>query len=216
MGLLLLAFTACSDDTNEWDPYYDWQARNEAWFQSVTDSASTAIAQAKAQYGDQWEDHCQWRRFKSLNMPQNYDSHKSTDSICVRIVSRGNGDYSPTWSDTIRVNFRGWMMPTTYRIYNDNNIEVDSLIQVAFDQSYYGPFNIETAAPQLFVVQGLVKGFSTAIQYMVEGDDWYVYVPCQLAYGEEAYGSIPAYSTLAWRINLVAAYPNNSGVPDWK
>ena len=37
-----------------------------------------------------------------------------TDSICVRILKRGTGNYSPCYTDTIKINFRGWLMSTEY------------------------------------------------------------------------------------------------------
>ncbi len=211
--LLLLA---CSESTDEWDPYYDWQARNAAWYLTITDSARTAIAEAKALYGDEWEDHCEWRQIKSLLKAQDYDTGNYTDSICVRIVARGTGTVSPVWTDTVRVNFRAWLMPSTYKVYNADNVEVDSLMQEIFSQSYYGEFSNETAAPQLLSLGSTIEGYSTALQYMVEGDDWMVYIPQELAYGETSSDAVPAYSTLLFRLNLVAVYPTNSGVPDWK
>ena len=214
--LLLLVFAACSDDSEDYDPYHDWQVRNEAWFRSVADSARSAIAEAKTQYGSQWEDYCQWRMLKRLDQAQDYNTGSLTDSICVRIVSRGTGDYSPLWSDSVRISFRGWLMPATYQLYNKDNQLVDSLMQEVFTQTYFGVFDEATAAPQLSAITPFVQGFSTALQYMVKGDDWMVYVPQQLAYGANANGVIPAYSTLAWRIHMAAVYPCNSGVPDWK
>ena len=51
---------------------------------------------------------------------------------------------------------------------------------------------------------------------MVEGDDWMVYIPYRLGYGTSDHGTIPAYSTLQFRIHMAAVYPCNSGVPAWK
>ena len=58
--------TSCEETTEQWNPYENWQVRNIAWFASVADSARTAISQAKAQYGDEWEKHCEWRMYKTL------------------------------------------------------------------------------------------------------------------------------------------------------
>ena len=69
-SLLLLFVVACSDDEEAYDPYTNWKARNTAWFASVADSARTAIAEAKAQYGDSWEQHCDWRMYKRLDQAQ--------------------------------------------------------------------------------------------------------------------------------------------------
>lgn len=214
--LILFLVASCGEEEDTFDSYYNWQARNEAWYRQVADSARTAIIDAKAQYGDLWEDYCEWRMYKRLDQAQDYNTGRLDDSICVHIVKRGKGNYSPLWSDSVRVNHRGWMMSTTYRMYNENGEQVDSTMQMVFDQNYYGPFSELTAAPSLWSVSGFVTGFTTALQYMVEGDDWLVYVPARLAYKESGSGEIPGYSTLLWRVHLAAVYPCNSGVPDWK
>lgn len=217
LPLLGLSLASCGEKEEEWDPYYNWQGRNAQWFADVTDSARTAIAQAQAQYGDAWEDHCEWRRYKTLLKDQGRNTGLPTDSICVRIVKRGDSTSpSPVWSDTVRLSFRGWLMPTTYKLYNAQNQEVDSLRQEVFSQTYYGTFDEATAAPQKASIPSTVEGFSTALQYMHVGDDWYVYMPQQMGYGSTATGSIPAYSTLLFRIHLAAVYPAGTTIPSWK
>jgi len=210
--LPVITFYSCSEEDDTWDPYYNWQARNEAWYDQIADSARTAIAQAKAQYGDAWEDHCDWRMFKSLLKAQDYDTGITTDTVCVRIHARGTGDVCPNYNDTVRLSYRGWLMDTEYE--NDEGVKYNEMS--VFSQTYYGVFNSETAAPSLMSASALVEGFNTALQYMVAGDDWYIYIPHQLGYGANASDAIPAYSTLLFRVNLAAVYPVNSGVPDWK
>lgn len=214
--LLTLGFAACSENEDEYDPYTNWPARNDQWFATITDSARTAIAEAKAQWGDRWEEHCEWRQYKSLLKSQDYDSGRYTDSICVHILQRGEGTYSPTFSDTVRLNLRGWLMPATYKRYNADRVEVDSVLQKVFTENYSGAYNPAMAAPSLMAVGSTIEGFSTALQYMVEGDDWLVYIPQNLAYGNSASAAIPAYSTLQFRLSMVAVYPSGSGVPAWK
>lgn len=206
----LTAMVACSEHDDTWNPYYDWKTRNAQWFQQVADSARTAIQQAKELHGDDWQAHCSWRMYKSLL--KNSTQGPLTDSICVKIVQRGDGDFSPAYTDSVRLNFRGWTMKTEYT--TDNGTLEPSM--AVFTQTYYGPFNPATAAPQTMSVGGTVEGFSTALQYMVTGDDWYVYMPHNLAYGEKANADIPAYSTLLFRINMVGAYESGSGMPGWK
>lgn len=208
-----LSFVACKESEDSYTPYTNWQARNAAWFLQITDSARTAIAQAKAQYGSDWEAHCEWRQLKSL-LKQQGAAGLYTDSICVRILSRGTGE-SPTFSDSVRMNFRGWLMPATYKRINAEGVQVDSLMQEVFTQTYFGQYNPDTAVPSLMAVNATVAGFSTALQYMCEGDDWLVYIPQQLGYAAKSQTSIPAYSTLQFRLSLVAVYPTGSGVPKW-
>lgn len=203
---------ACSETDNTWDPYTNWKVRNAEWFEQVADTARRSISEAKSLYGDAWEDHCEWRMFKSLKKSQNYNSGKLSDSICVKIAKRGSGTVLPNYNDTVRLSFRGWLMDTQYdngegKLFNEMRV---------FTQTYYGDYNPETAAPSLSPVGAMIEGFQTALQYMKEGDDWYVYIPQELAYGKKKEDKIPAFSTLLFRINMVAVYPIGTGVPVWK
>lgn len=211
-----LFFVSCSEDEEVWNPYHDWEARNTEWFLSIADSARTAIAEAKRQYGDAWEYNCQWRMMKRLDQAQDYDTGRVDDSICARVIAYGIGSLMPGWSDTVRISYRGWMMPTVYRDYNPKGQYTDSQRQEVFDQSYYGEFNSDTTAPSLAPVSSFIVGYYTALQYMTEGDDWIVYIPYRLGYGTSDHGTIPAYSTLQFHIHLAAVYPCNTGVPVWK
>ena len=71
-----------------------------------------------------------------------------------------------------------------------------------FSQTYYGDFNPDTATPQQMAVSSTVEGFATALQYMVAGDDWLVYIPQNMAYGENGSSAIPSYSTLQFQLNV--------------
>ncbi len=209
------SLTSCSETEDEWDPYYNWKARNTAWFLEVADSARTAIAKAKAQYGTAWEEHCEWRMYRSLWLSADAQG-KLTDSICVHILPRepkAAGDtVSPTFTDKVRINFRGWTMKTEYT----NEKGGKDARMAVFSQSYYGDYDPKTAAPQTMEVAGVIEGFSTALQYMVRGDNWLVYIPQQLAYEEKASNAIPAYSTLLYQLSLIEIYPAGTTVPTWK
>jgi FKBP-type peptidyl-prolyl cis-trans isomerase FklB len=203
-----ILLSSCSSDTEEYNAYVNWEARNKTWYEQIADSARTAIRSARAQYGNNWEQHCDWRMLKSLQRSQTKQSGNTTDSVCVRILNRGTGDISPTFSDTIRVSFRGWLMPT-------KNAE-GATEELCFTQTYYGDYSPATAAPQLAAVGAFTEGFSTVLQYMVVGDDWLVYIPQELFYGSEAKDVIPAYSTAKFRIQLAAIYPAGTYIPEWR
>lgn len=212
-GLIIAcAFVACDETGGEWNPYHNWKERNAQWYEQVADTARQAIAQAKARYGAAWEDHCDWRMYKTLTKSQDYNSGKLTDSICVKIAKRGEGPITPHFSDTVRLSFRGWLMNTQFdsgdgKLYDEMRI---------FTQTYYGDYDPATASPSTSSVSAMISGFQTALQYMVEGDEWFVYLPQELAYGKKAESEIPAYSTLLFRINMVGVYRAGTGVPAWK
>lgn len=201
---------SCSEEDNAYDPYANWQARNAEYFLQVVDSARQAIAEAKALYGDQWEDHCEWRMYKSLTKSPSWQS-SVTDSICVHVFNRGTGKGCPLWTDTVRVNYRGFLMSAQYLVNNEMRTQ-----QTVFAQSYVGDFDLGRVVPTLMSVVSTVPGFATALQYMHVGDNWLVYIPSELGYGSQSQSTIPAYSTLTYQIYLDDYYTAGETIPDWK
>jgi FKBP-type peptidyl-prolyl cis-trans isomerase FklB len=67
-----------------------------------------------------------------------------------------------------------------------------------FDSSY------KRGEPATFPVNGVIKGWTEALQLMKEGDKWRLYIPYDLAYGERGAGQdIPPYATLIFDIELI-------------
>ncbi len=205
--LLLLA--SCKDSDETYDARHDWQERNAQWFAEVYDAAQAAIVAAKAQYpnGNEWEQHCDWRIYKTLMKSQDVQG-PSTDYIVCKINERGDGDWSPAYTDSVRLHYRGWIM--------DENYPTSKTNMTVFSQTYYGEFNKATAAPMAMPVLSTVEGLMTAIQYMVKGDDWDVYIPQQLAYKETASDAIPAYSTLLFRLRIELVHKSGTGMSEWR
>lgn len=196
--LTACAVMGCKENDDIHDPYYNWQGRNAAWFAQAADTARTAIATAKALYGSQWEEHCQWRMYKSLMRSADVPG-ATDDSIVCKIVSKGTGNVCPAFTDSVSMHFRGWLMPTEYATADGGT----ATSMEVFTQTYYGDFDPLTASPQQMYVGGTVEGYQTALQYMTEGDDWMVYIPSKQAYGSNGSGAIPAYSTLLYRMYVV-------------
>ncbi len=96
------------------------------------------------------------------------------------ILTVGNGDM-PTSASTVRTNYHGTLI----------NGEV-------FDSSY------ERGQPAEFPVGGVIKGWTEALTMMPVGSKWRLYVPHDLAYGEQgAGGAIGPFSTLIFDIELL-------------
>ncbi len=51
-------------------------------------------------------------------------------------------------------------------------------------------------------IDGFVPGFSEALRLMKPGDEWIVWIPPALGYGERAMDTIPANSVLRFRLAL--------------
>lgn len=203
--LLLLA--SCKDSEAESNVRQNWPERNVQWFAEVYDAARAEIETAKEQYGSDWEKHCDWRVYKTLLKSQDVQG-PPTDYVVCKINEKGDGDWSPAYTDSVRLYYRGWIMDDNYPASKDN--------MTVFSQTYYGDFNPATAAPVAMAASALVEGFTTAIQYMVEGDDWSVYIPSELAYGAKASDAIPAYSTLLFRIRVERVHKSGTGMPGWR
>ena len=213
MPLLFLA--SCTSSDESYDPHYDWESRNAQWFAEVYDAAQAAIVEAKAQYpnGNEWEEHCDWRVYRTLLKSQE-GLGSSTDYIVCKINERGKdlypdeGLWNATYTDSVRLYYRGWIM--------DENYPTSKTNMTVFSQTYYGDFDAATAAPLAMPVISTVEGFQTAVQYMVKGDDWMVYVPQQLGYKEETSDAIPAYSTLLFRLKIECVHKSGTGMPEWR
>lgn len=90
---------------------------------------------------------------------------------------------SPLGSDTVQVNYQGALL----------NGKI-------FDTTYQD----SGAIPQAFQVDGLIPAWTEALQQMKPGDEWTLWVPPELGYGEAGAGAdIPPNSLLVFKINLV-------------
>jgi FKBP-type peptidyl-prolyl cis-trans isomerase len=70
-----------------------------------------------------------------------------------------------------------------------------------FDSSY------ERGVPAAMPVDALIPAWVEALQLMRPGDEWMLYAPSNLAYGDGGQGEIPPGSTLIFRIELIAVLP---------
>jgi peptidylprolyl isomerase/FKBP-type peptidyl-prolyl cis-trans isomerase FklB len=70
-----------------------------------------------------------------------------------------------------------------------------------FDSSY------ERGEPLTGPVDGFVPGFTEALELMRPGDEWIVWIPPALGYGDKDSGPIPANSVLRFRLGLHSVTP---------
>ena len=115
--LLLLA--SCKDSEAESNVRQNWPERNVQWFAEVYDAARAEIETAKAQYGNDWEEHCNWRVYKTLLKSQDVQGPPSDYVVC-KINEKGDGDWSPAYTDSVRLYYRGWIMDDNYPASKDN------------------------------------------------------------------------------------------------
>ncbi len=105
----------------------------------------------------------------------------TTDSgLQYKILATGDGK-QPKESDTVTTHYKGTL--------------IDGRV---FDSSY------DRGKPASFPVNGVIKGWTEALQLMHVGDKWQLFIPSELAYGATKRSElIEANSTLIFEIELL-------------
>lgn len=116
---------------------------------------------------------------------------KTTPSgLQYKVIKEGKGD-KPKDTDVVETNYRG----TTI-----DGKEFDSSAKHGSSFS--------------FPVNGVIKGWSEALKMMAVGSKWQLYVPADLAYGDEGYGEdIAPGSTLVFDVELLSIKKNAGNTP---
>ena len=116
---------------------------------------------------------------------------KTTASgLQYKVLKEGTGA-QPKESDTVSVNYRGTLI-------NGNE----------FDSSY------KRGQPATFPVNGVIRGWTEALQLMKTGSKYQLFIPSALAYGERAAGpDIAPNSTLIFEVELLEVKPAAGATP---
>jgi FKBP-type peptidyl-prolyl cis-trans isomerase len=98
-----------------------------------------------------------------------------------KVLQGGTGP-KPAPTDTVVCNYRGTLLDNT-----------------EFDSSY------KRGQPATFPVNGVIKGWTEALQLMPVGSKWQLFIPAELAYGERgAGGQIGPNATLIFEVELLS------------
>lgn len=90
------------------------------------------------------------------------------------------GAPTPSGSDTVSVHYHGTLVDGT-----------------VFDSS------IDRGEPISFPVNGVIEGWTEALQLMKVGDKYRIFIPSELGYGANAVGPIPPNSVLVFDVELL-------------
>jgi FKBP-type peptidyl-prolyl cis-trans isomerase FklB len=102
------------------------------------------------------------------------------DGLQYKVVTKGTGT-KPGLSDTVTVHYAGTLIDGT-----------------EFDSSY------KRNEPATFPVAGVIPGWTEALQLMPAGSTWELFIPANLAYGEQgAPPSIGPNQVLVFKVQLL-------------
>lgn len=95
-------------------------------------------------------------------------------------MDRAGAGQPPKETDKVRVHYRGTLIDGT-----------------EFDSSY------KRNQPAEFPLNGVIKGWTEGLQLMAPGSKYTLYVPSELAYGEQGRPGIPPNSVLIFEVELL-------------
>jgi FKBP-type peptidyl-prolyl cis-trans isomerase FklB len=107
-----------------------------------------------------------------------------------KVVQSGpSGAASPDRNDLVRVDYEGTLTDGT-----------------VFDSSF------SRGQPYVTTAEQVVPGWTEALQLMKVGDEWLLYIPPELGYGERGQGgTIPPNSVLVFRLKMLDVAPVPGG-----
>merc|ERR1711979_108064 len=101
--------------------------------------------------------------------------------LLYKVLTKGDGDSHPTADSDCDCHYQGTLIDGK-----------------EFDSSY------KRGEPTTFAPNQVIKGWTEAMQLMVEGDKWEMYIPSELAYGDRgAGGKIPGGAALVFTMEIV-------------
>jgi len=125
----------------------------------------------------------------------------TAERIFFREIRKGEGK-RVFYNSRAEVYYKGWFVVTNSDMNKTAGTVFDHQL---FDDGVTYKLAISAQASDNNIYKQVITGWSIALQYMVEGDKWEVWIPYHFAYGETGKGSIPGYSTLAFEIELIKA-----------
>lgn len=209
----LIGLAACDTEETD-DEIKNWSERNDQYFLESLNNARHEINRAKAEWGEEhWEEHCDYRLLRNFVLaPQ--ASAKQSDTVVVRIIKRGTGSGCPLYSDTVRVNYMGRVIPS--KSYPEGFVFDHSGLSDKWEDIFDPTLCMPSRMPVCTMTSNgatIIKGYSTVLQKMHIGDLWSVIIHPDLGYREEVKTQIPAHSVLRFDIELKAFYRSGT-VPD--
>lgn len=190
LPLAALLFASC-EEVQEASKYDNWQARNEAFIDSIARETGGLIIDS--------EEKAAAVEVGRLFAIATTAGTMSGDQYvyCKKITANPDGR-RPLYTESVSAYYYGTLI--TGDRFDGNFTGYSALDQGTLNATDKAPTEFD--APSEFSVSGVIAGWTAALQLMKTGERWMVYLPYQSAYGTSGSGSIPGYSALAFDIIL--------------
>ncbi len=166
------------------DPGIIAQAINDVYMENALkmdpDQANQYLSQYFSKKQDKIADENKAESDDFLEENKDKEGVKTTESgLQYKIIKEGNGP-SPEADSRVKVHYHGTFV--------DGDV---------FDSS------VERGEPAEFVVGQVIKGWQEALQMMKVGGKWQLYIPPQLAYGDNTRGRMEPNKMLIFEVELI-------------
>lgn len=190
LPLAALLFASC-EEVQEASKYDNWQARNEAFIDSIARETGGLIIDS--------EEKAAAVEVGRLFAIATTAGTMSGDQYvyCKKITANPDGR-RPLYTESVSAYYYGTLI--TGDRFDGNFTGYSALDQGTLNATDKAPTEFD--APSEFSVSGVIAGWTAALQLMRTGERWMLYIPYQSGYGTSGSGSIPGYSALAFDIIL--------------
>lgn len=190
LPLAALLFASC-EEVQEASKYDNWQARNEAFIDSIARETGGLIIDS--------EEKAAAVEVGRLFAIATTAGTMSGDQYvyCKKITANPDGR-RPLYTESVSAYYYGTLI--TGDRFDGNFTGYSALDQGTLNATDKAPTEFD--APSEFSVSGVIAGWTAALQLMKTGERWMLYIPYQSGYGTSGSGSIPGYSALAFDIIL--------------
>lgn len=127
---------------------------------------------------------------------EKWASEAGNGYVFAKLIKKGDGKKA-YFNSRVSVYYRGSLTDGTE--FDARLFEDGTPFKCAVHSTYA---NYSTVNPDGY--GSVISGWTVALQHMVEGDKYEVWIPQQLAYGASGSGDIPGYSTLIFEMELVS------------
>jgi len=152
-------------------------------------------------FDDKWklDNEAQFAAIAANSAYTKLNSQSGNGFIMFKENESGEGA-TPYSTDQVKVLYTGWYKNS----WSKPDRYTDDKGNIIYNKIIFDSTSNRNDIPSTFAVNGVVDGFSTALQNMQVGDKWEVWIPWKLGYGESGNNSIQGYTTLVFEIELVA------------